>query len=192
MEGVDSGRLDGRGGTWRTGKGAQMDGSIQQCRSVKGEQSVCETDLDVSPLQMKCEGYITWCLLSPQLCLSSLSCRRRTEGKLATGSSRLQNSDCYLLHGLVVYLFEHISCILYIVTSQTVLGMSSSYRAPIGSFPSVTVVFDVWYAVRLGRLQIGDSVQSNTFQGHLLVTALKLSVTLDRHILANPSTYVWP
>lgn len=48
-----------------------------------------------------------------------------------------------------VYLFEHISCILYIVTFLRVPHMRSSYRVPIGPCPSMTVVFDVWHAVRL-------------------------------------------
>lgn len=51
--------------------------------------------------------------------------------------------------GRVVYLIEHIGCILYIVTSQSVPAMRSAYRVPFGSCPSMTVVFDVWYAVRL-------------------------------------------
>lgn len=53
------------------------------------------------------------------------------------------------LWGLAVYLFEHIGCIVYIVMSQSVLDMRSSYKVPTGSCPSMTVVFEVWYVVRL-------------------------------------------
>lgn len=45
----------------------------------------------------------------------------------------LQSCNLYLLSGLVVYLFEHFSHILYIVSSQSVTDMRSTYRVPIGS-----------------------------------------------------------
>lgn len=96
-----------------------MDGSTQRCRSAKGEPSVCVTDPDVSPPSYPTQGLCNWVFMPPTAL------------------------------GLAVYLFEHIGCILYIVMSQSVLDMRSAYKVPTGSCPSMTVVFDVWYAVRL-------------------------------------------
>lgn len=80
-------------------KVSQMHGSTQWC--------VCETDPHVSPLHIKC--YVTG--------------RPRLFSFFWCPEERVLLQDCkfYLLPRLVVYLFQHVSCILYIVVSQSVL-----------------------------------------------------------------------
>lgn len=112
-----------------------MGGSTQQCKSAKGERSVCEIDPVFPPHP---SSQTRWLRNRVFMAPTALSLMKDVRAVFPTCCG-----------GRVVYLFEHIGCILYIVTSQSVPAMRSAYRVPFGSCPSMTVVFDVWYAVRL-------------------------------------------
>lgn len=111
-----------------TGKGAQMGGSTQRCRSAKGERSVCEIDpaFPPPPAHIKHEAYVT--VFTTHRFVFGLS--RETGAVVATWTELFtcwsRWAACWTLWHLQV--------------SWTRAQFS---RVPP---PSVTVVFDVWHA----------------------------------------------
>lgn len=107
-----------------------MDGSTQRCRSVIGEQSVCESDPCFPASNLR--GYSAGFYGTHNFVFHLLDKMRRNS---SAGALTCDWTP-------VVYL-KHVGCILHIVTFPKVLGTSSSYRVPTAACLSMAVVFDV-------------------------------------------------